>query len=164
MKTMIRDISASDLDAVLSLNRSEVPRVGDVDLPRMRWFVSNAAYFRVVNRNGALAAFLIGMRPGTAYASPNYRWFCEHYDDFAYIDRVAVSELARRQGHASRLYDDFANTVPASVKVLTCEVNIKPPNELSMQFHHKLGFRQVGSLRSDNGTKEVAMLAKDLRQ
>jgi hypothetical protein len=163
MNTMIRDINASDLDVVLSLNQSEVPHVGDVDLSRMRWFVSNAAYFRVVSHNGNLAAFLIGMRPGTAYKSPNYRWFCERYDDFGYIDRVAVSESARCQGLASRLYDDFARAIPASVKILTCEVNIKPPNELSMQFHHKLGFRQVGSLQSDGGAKEVAMLAKNLR-
>lgn len=164
MNFIIRDVGASDLDAVLSLNQSEVPYVGDVDLEKMAWFSSNAAYFRVVISDEELAAFLIGLRPGSDYASPNYRWFCDRYDDFAYIDRVAVSATARRHGLASRLYDDFAGAVPASVEVMTCEVNIKPPNETSMQFHQKLGFHQVGSLQSDGGAKEVAMLAKDLRQ
>ncbi len=130
----------------------------------MAWFSSHATYFRVASNGDELAAFLIGLRPGTRYASPNYRWFCEKYGDFAYIDRVAVSSTARRHGLAARLYDDFARAVPASVGLMTCEVNIKPPNEVSMRFHENLGFHRVGSLRSDGGAKEVAMLAKDLRQ
>jgi len=164
MNFIIRDISESDLDAVLSLNQSEVPHVGDADLKKMTWFSSNATYFRIAINDNELAAFLIGFRPGTDYASPNYRWFCDRYGDFAYIDRIAVSATARRHGLASRLYDDFAHAVPVTVEVMTCEVNIKPPNETSMQFHEKLGFHQVGSLQSDGGAKEVAMLAKDLRQ
>jgi len=164
MKFIIRDIDTSDLDAVLSLNQSEVPHVGDADLEKMAWFSSHATYFRVASNGDELAAFLIGLRPGTQYASPNYRWFCERYGDFAYVDRVAVSPTAQRHGLASRLYDDFAHAVPASVRLMTCEVNIKPPNEISMQFHENLGFRQVGSRQSDGGAKEVAMLAKDLRQ
>jgi len=102
------------------------------------------------------------MRAGTSDQSLNYRWFCNRYDDFAYVDRIAVAEFARRYGLASKLYRDFANSVPESVGVMTCEVNLKPPNETSMRFHEKLGFRQVGSLTFDNGEKEVAMLLRDL--
>jgi len=117
MNFIIRDISESDLDAVLSLNQSEVPHVGDADLKKMTWFSSNAAYFRIAINDDELAAFLIGLRPGTDYASPNYRWFCDRYSDFAYIDRIAVSATARRHGLASRLYDDFAHAVPVTVEV-----------------------------------------------
>lgn len=163
MDYIIRNIEAPDLDAVLLLNQSEVPHVGNVDLQQMQWFASNAAYFRVVCTRDRIAAFLVGMRPGTSYESPNYRWFCDHYADFAYVDRVAVADFARRLGLASRLYDDFAAAVPATVEFMTCEVNIQPPNESSMQFHQRLGFRQVGSQFTAGGSKEVAMLAKDLR-
>ncbi|MDH3435120.1 MAG: GNAT family N-acetyltransferase, partial [Gammaproteobacteria bacterium] len=100
--------------------------------------------------------------PGTSYASPNYRWFSDRYDDFAYVDRVAVARFARRRGLASRLYDDFAATVPASVKLMTCEVNLSPPNEASMRFHKQLGFRQVGVRTTEGGAKEVAMLVREL--
>jgi predicted GNAT superfamily acetyltransferase len=31
-----------------------------------------------------------------------------------------------------------------------------------MDFHRRLGFKQVGTLVSDDGTKEVAMLLKEL--
>ena len=158
----IANVSASDLAAVLQLNEAEVPNVGRVDIEQMYWFAEHATYFRVAKQAGQLAAFLIGLRPGTAYASPNYRWFCARYDEFAYVDRVAVAPSARRQGLAARLYDDFAASMPETVAAMTCEVNIRPPNDQSMQFHYRLGFREVGRLISEGGNKEVAMLLKDL--
>ena len=162
MAAIIRDVAGQDLDAVLSLNQSEVPHVGSVDLDRMRWFTRHASHFRVATAGSEIAGFLVGFRPGTTYGSPNYRWFCDRYGDFAYVDRVAVAEFARRSGLASQLYEDFAAAMPASVGVMTCEVNVRPPNESSMTFHTRLGFRQVGTLASDDGAKEVAMLLKDL--
>ncbi len=162
MNWEIRDVEASNLEAVLTLNQTEVPHVGSVDLDKMKWFAANAAYFRTVVVDKRLAAYLIGMRPGTSYESLNYRWFCDRYEDFAYVDRIAVANFARRYGLASKLYDDFARSVPKSVGIMTCEVNLKPPNETSMRFHEKLGFRQVGSLAYNDGEKEVAMLLKDL--
>lgn len=159
---IIRDIANSDLDAVLGLNQSEVPHVGSVGPDQMRWYAAHANYFRVASMTDRLAAYLVGFRPGSSYASPNYRWFCERYGDFAYVDRIVVAEFARRNGLASTLYDDFAASLPASVPIMTCEVNIVPPNESSMNFHRRLGFEQVGSLASEDASKEVAMLVKTL--
>jgi predicted GNAT superfamily acetyltransferase len=163
MDLVIRDVDASDLEALLMLNQSEMPHVGSLDMSKLQWFAAHASYFRVAVDGERIAAFLIGLRPGTSYESPNYRWFCGRYDDFAYVDRIAVAEFARRRGIASRLYDDFAAIVPASVSIMTCEVNIKPPNESSMTFHRRLGFHQVGSRSDADGSKEVAMLVKELR-
>ena len=162
MNFEITDVTTTDLVAVLALNESEVPNVGKIDIEQMHWFASNATYFRVAKSDGRLAAFLVGLRPGTDYASLNYRWFCDRYEDFAYIDRVAVAAFARRHGLASRLYDDFAASMPDSVKIMTCEVNIRPPNDDSMQFHSQLGFGEVGTQVTENGSKEVALLLKDL--
>jgi len=162
MDLIIRDIADSDLDAVHDLNQSEVPHVGSVDLEKMRWYAAYADYFRVVFRHGRLAAYLVGFGPDSSYTSPNYRWFCERYDEFAYVDRIVVAEFARRSGLATILYDDFAATLPESVPIMTCEVNIRPPNELSMTYHRRLGFDQVGTLVSGNGSKKVALLAKKL--
>ena len=162
MDFIIRNVSPQDLDAVLTLNQSETPHLGSVDEQKIRWFASEATYFRVAAADKRLAAFLVGLRPGTSYQSPNYLWFCARYADFAYVDRVAVAAFARRCGLASRLYDDFAAAVPESVEFMTCEVNIQPPNESSMAFHRGLGFRQVGTQKTEGGSKEVAMLAKRL--
>jgi len=162
MDYIIRDVIEPDLDTVLILNQSEVPHLGSVDLQKMQWFAANAAYFRVAIAADQLAAYLVGMRPGTSYESPNYRWFCDRYDHFAYVDRVAVAEFARRDGLASRLYEDFAAAMPTSISIMTCEVNIEPPNAGSMRFHERLGFRRVGSEATEDGAKEVAMLVRDL--
>jgi len=162
MEFVIVDVEPAGLEPVLALNESEVPALGKVDLDQMAWFAENANYFRVAMSDDRLAAFLVGLRRGTRYQSPNYRWFCERYDDFAYVDRVAVAADFRRHGLASRLYADFAAAMPASVGVMTCEVNIRPPNDESMRFHERLGFRQVGTQATENGAKEVALLAKTL--
>ena len=158
----IRDVREEDLEAILALNESEVPHVGSVTLEQMRWFYEHAAYFRVAANGPVIGAYLVGMRPGSSYASPNYRWFCERYEDFAYVDRVAVASDSRRQRLASRLYMDFAASVGATVDVMTCEVNVRPPNDTSMDFHRRLGFEQVGTLESADSSKAVALLAKPL--
>jgi len=157
---MLRDVGEADLENVLRLNEASVPAVNSVDLEQMRWFAANAAYFRVALRGEVFAGFLIGMRPGTAYASPNYRWFCDAYEDFGYIDRIAIAESARRLGIATLMYRDFEASLPASAGAMTCEVNLVPPNESSMRFHEDYGFRAVGTQTLDNGSKKVALMAK----
>lgn len=156
----LRTVEDADLEAVLRLNEAAVPAVNSVDLEQMRWFAANAACFTVATRNEQFAGFLIGMRPGTTYASPNYRWFCDNYDDFGYIDRIAIATDARRLGLATRLYRNFEAGLPPCVGVLTCEVNIVPPNESSMRFHEDYGFRRVGTQILDDGRKEVALMVR----
>ncbi len=50
--------------------------------------------------------------------------------------------------------------LPATARVMTCEVNVVPPNESSMRFHEDYGFRTVGTQTIDNGGKKVALMAK----
>ena len=162
MNFIIRDVTSEDMDEILTLNEAVVPAVNSIPIEKMHWFAEEAAYFRVAVADDRLASFLIGLRPGTAYESVNYRWFCEHYEDFGYIDRIAVAEHARRNGLATRMYNDFKATLAGNVDTMTCEVNLRPPNEVSMRFHERYGFSQVGSQPSEGGTKEVALMAKTL--
>jgi len=158
----ITDVKPSDLGNVLRLNDDSVPHVSRIDMAQMEWFASTAHYFRVVRHEQQLAGFLIGLRAGLPYASPNYRWFSENYTDFGYVDRVAVSATARRMGIASRLYEDFAASLQGEVDVMTCEVNIRPANESSMRYHRQYGFVQVGTQQTEGGEKEVALLEMKL--
>ena len=150
----ILPIQPSDFEEVLALNRASVPHVNLISHDELRWFTDNAAYLQVAKIDEELAGFLVGLRPGTSYASPNY-------EDFAYVDRVAVSEWARRRGVAESLYAQFAES-QADAPVMTCEVNIRPPNAGSMRFHNRMGFQQVGSQETDGGAKEVALMEKKL--
>ncbi len=162
MNFIIRDVSTGDMNEILTLNEAVVPAVNSIPIEDMHWFAENAAYFRVAVADVRLAAFLIGLRPGVAYESVNYSWFCNHYEDFGYIDRIAVAEHARRHGLATRMYDDFRASLEGFVGTMTCEVNLQPPNEGSMRFHERYGFSQVGSQLTEGGRKEVALMAKTL--
>jgi predicted GNAT superfamily acetyltransferase len=162
MEFIIRDVTPADLNTILRLNEQEVPAVSSVPIEKMQWFAEQAAYFRVAMKDDQLAAFLIGLRPGINYDSPNYRWFCERYEDFGYIDRIAVASHARRHGLATRMYDGFKASLPGGVDQMACEVNLRPPNESSMHFHERNGFEQVGSQTTEGGNKEVAMMVRNL--
>jgi predicted GNAT superfamily acetyltransferase len=60
------------------------------------------------------------------------------------------------------LYDDFETAFRHRVPLLACEVNLRPSNPASMEFHRRRGFIQAGSQVIDNGNKEVAMMVKQL--
>ena len=157
----IAAVEPAEYDDILQLNEASVPHVNSIDATQFAWFCEYGAFVRSARIDGRLAGFIVGLRPGIAYASDNYRWFCEHYDDFAYVDRIAVADWARRRGVAERLYTEFAAS-QSDAPIMTCEVNLRPPNEGSMNFHKRLGFRQVGSQETDAGAKEVALLEKTL--
>lgn len=161
MPIVIRDVLPDELSIILAMNEAAVPHVNHIDLAQMQKFSAEAAYFRVALADGQPAAFLVGLRPDADYHSPNFRWFCAHYPDFAYIDRVAVSETARRRGLGAALYRDFEQIFARCAR-LACEVNLRPANEASMEFHRRMGFEQVGSQTIDDGAKEVALLIKNL--
>ena len=157
----IKNVTSNDFVDVLQLNEDSVPHVSSIDIDDVQWFADNAVYFRIIRIDERLAGFLIGLRPGTSYSSPNYCWFCDNYDDFAYVDRVTVADWARRRGIAESFYNDFAQS-QSSVPVMTCEVNIRPANEGSLRFHQRQGFTKVGSQLIDDGDKDVAFMEKKL--
>ena len=157
---MIRDVKEQDLEAVLALNEAAVPHVNSIPMAQLETFRQEAAYFRVALVDGAVAACLVGLTPDADYGSLNFQWFKARYDDFAYVDRIAVAEYARRLGLGSALYADFEGRFTGRVPRLACEVNLEPPNEVSMAFHRRHGFVQVGTQPADG--KIVALLVKEL--
>jgi predicted GNAT superfamily acetyltransferase len=163
MKYSIRDATEADLPDILTLNEAVVPHVNSLGIADMQKFLAKAVYFRVAdNRDGEIVAFLIGLDPDISYKSPNFQWFCTHYGEFAYIDRIAVDPAARRQGVAEALYADFANQNAHWARRLCCEVNLRPANPGSFAFHTRIGFAQVGELDIYDGEQTVALLVKEL--
>lgn len=156
----IRDVSAADLPEVLALNEQSVPSMNSLTMERMRWFAANAAYFRVAESSGSIAGFLICMAPEAPYRSPNFLWLLERYQDFLYIDRIAVSAQFRRRGIAGALYRDAAATAPTRFEMLACEVNLRPRNPGSLRFHEQYGFEPVGT--QDHGDVEVQYMIRPL--
>jgi hypothetical protein len=156
----LRDVCSGDIAAVRALNESVVPHVNSIDAGAFEGFMAQAAYFRVVSLGGEIAAFLVGFRPGAAYASPNYRWFCERYTEFVYIDRIAVACEFRRRGLGNLLYEDIERFAHERAPLLACEVNLVPANPRSVAFHERFGFSQVATQETDGGAKTVSLMVK----
>ena len=159
---VIRPVETRDLDEVHALNEAAVPHVNSIPRDEFVRFMSVAAYFRVAATADAVVGVLVGFEPGADYASLNFRWFEAEFERFFYIDRVIVAPAHRGGGIAGRLYEDAAAFASGRAPRMTCEVNITPPNEPSMRFHHAQGFREVGRQHTDGGAKEVSLLARPL--
>lgn len=161
----LRDLTVADLDAAHVINVANVPEVGDVTLERLAWLHEMTAISTGVFANdGSMLGFCMVFPPDTAYDSVNYTWFMERGDDAYYLDRVAFSQAARRQGLGTRLYDAVEQRIRVEsreIRRLTLEVNTNPPNAASMAFHTGRGYLEVGRQSTPYGT-EVAMLEKPL--
>ncbi|MFZ2237799.1 MAG: GNAT family N-acetyltransferase [Dokdonella sp.] len=162
MPVTIRDVRENELDAVLALNNSAGTTILPIDDAGIRWFNQNARYFRVAEVDGKLAAFLVGIADGTDYASPNYRWFAQHYPAFVYIDRIVVARPFRGLGLGRLFYADVTSFAEARVPMLTCEVFLEPRDDVSLLFHGTYGFQEVGQQVMEAVNRRVSLLAKQL--
>jgi len=161
---VLRDATAADLADVLALNRAHLPHIGALSPAGLRQLHERAIHFRLAEAAGALVGFLIALDPPAEYGSPNFLWFKARYDRFVYIDRVAVVAERRRHGVGRRLYEDLERFAGArGFDLLTCEYNLRPPNDDSARFHGRLGFAEVGRQDTEQGQKTVSLQIKTLR-
>jgi predicted GNAT superfamily acetyltransferase len=155
---MLRDYAPTDADAVLALNAADVAVLSPLDAPALAALAAQAAYFRVGCGEHGVAAFLLALREGADYASPNYRWFAERYPRFVYVDRIVVAPAARGAGLGAALYADlFAFARAAGIDTIACEFDVDPPNPASARFHARFGFHEAGRQRVAGGRKEVSL-------
>ena len=131
----LRDATVDDLPTLCHLNNAADPAVNALPPPDMRWLYDHAIYRRVaVSSSGEVGAFLLGLGPGIAYDSLNYRWFSARYPTFVYVDRIVVDAALRGQGVGTLLYNDIWQLAQAQKNVLLCEVNLRPRNDISLAF------------------------------
>jgi predicted GNAT superfamily acetyltransferase len=153
---MLRDAEERDWPAVLALNDASVEDLSPMDAARLARLVGWACYFRVIEVEGQVAAFLLGFRKGAGYDGEIFGLFSRQEDDFVYIDRVVVDARCRGRGLAGRLYDDIGGLARAAgVGRLLCEAYVT--NEVSRGFHRARGFREIGRQVQANG-KTVSLL------
>jgi predicted GNAT superfamily acetyltransferase len=159
---LIRDTVTTDLDAALALNNANVPELNELDRAEIERLLGMAEVALTAEVDDTFAGFCIVFPPGVDYGSLNYGWFSRTYDDFAYLDRIAVDPAFRRYGIGRGFYAELGRRLTGRFPLLTCEVNIRPYNEPSLTFHHSIGFREVGQQDTDGGNKTVSLLALPL--
>lgn len=160
VEMLIRPLTFDDLPAVERLNNAAIPAVSEADLAKLGALVDESCLSLVAEIGDAVVGFCINFDPDASYASVNYRWFCERYENFVYLDRIAVDVTKRDMGIGAALYAAVEEKI-AGTPWLLCEVNLRPRNDGSLRFHERLGFVEVGQQETDYGIL-VSMLAKDL--
>jgi predicted GNAT superfamily acetyltransferase len=151
---------AADEPAVLALNNDNAADLSWLTPERLSHLIANASHALLI---GPAEALLLAFDQDADYDSPNFLWFRERHERFVYVDRIVVSASARGKGHGSRLYRHlFGEAARAGYPLVTCEVNVEPPNPVSEAFHGALGFSAVGAATLGAG-KAVRYYTRPLR-
>mgnify|MGYP000259395867 FL=1 len=153
----IHPATIDDFAVIESLNNSVVNLTSPMDAERIQQLHAMSSYHRVIVQDSQLMAFLLVLGPDCDYNSVNYQWFDQHYDNFAYIDRIVVRDGSRGRGLGTLLYENlFAWAISQQIGNIVCEYNVEPLNEASRKFHDVLGFQEV-SLKRIGQAKRVSM-------
>ncbi|GAB1411181.1 hypothetical protein MASR1M90_23350 [Desulfovibrionales bacterium] len=133
-----------------------------MDADQYRKLLSMSDFAFIAELDGEIAGFLLALREGRPYDNGNYRWFTSHLKNFLYIDRVVVDEAKRGIGLGRSLYAQlFTWSVARQIRQVAAEIDIEPPNPISLTFHDRHGFVELGTRILDNG-KRVSMQVKTL--
>jgi predicted GNAT superfamily acetyltransferase len=162
MSIVVRDVREHELDSVLALKNAAGPAILPLDANRLRRFYRTAEYFRVAERDGSLAGFLVGFGSDADHDSGNFAWFRERYPHFLYIDRIVVASRRRGGGVGRAFYADVQSHAELRYPQLTCEVFLEDGNDPALLFHGSFGFREVGQRVMPETGVRAAMLMKEL--
>jgi len=166
MSIVIRDVREHELDSVLALNNNAGQAILPLDAAKIRRFHDTAEYFRVAERDGNMAGFLVGYGSDSAHDSCNFAWFRQRYPSFFYIDRIVVASRRRGGGVGRAFYADVQSYAELRYPQMACEVFLDHGADAALLFHGSFGFREVGQNIMHNAEGDVdvrtSMLLKDL--
>jgi predicted GNAT superfamily acetyltransferase len=162
MSIVIRDVREHELDSVLALNNNAGLAILPLDSARLHYFYKTAEYFRVAERDGNLAGFLVGFGSDSVHDSSNFSWFRTQYPNFFYIDRIVVASRRRGGGVGRAFYADVQSYAELRYPQLACEVFLDHGADAALLFHGSFGFREVGQNLMPEVDVRASMLLKDL--
>lgn len=164
MDFIIRPAQAQDYPEILRLNEADVDMLSPMDEETLGRMAELVELFQVAEADGRIAGFLMVYRENSGYWSENYAWFCEHYPELLYVDRIVVAGEYRKYGLGQKFYEEVFRLAEGSgVPLVVAEIDIAPKyNAPSMAFHEKMGFHEVGT-RLFKGTITVSLQVKELQ-
>ena len=145
------DYDENYVSDIYIINQDNVPKVGSLDsIDQQKKLLSVSSYHSILLEDDELIGFAICFRESRPYWSENYKYFENKLDRFLYVDRIAIRNDYRRQGHAKRMYEDIFSFAGHDGLTVTAEVNTKPANQGSIRFHEYMGFKEVGMRSFDD--------------
>jgi hypothetical protein len=161
-KVVFRPAQPVDSEAILAINQAGYPGVVRLTPVELTTLLATAPFFYVAQTAAPVIGYLIAFSAQDAYDGVEFGWFRQHYSDFLYIDQLAVAEPARRARVGMQFYQ-WAQQVARQhgLSSLVCEVNLEPPNPISLKFHAHHGFIKVGTMATPDG-RRVSLQRKSL--
>lgn len=134
------------LNEIYDMNQANTPNVGSLDsIEDLEQLISLSTYNLVALDQGAVVGFIICLREGTSYGSENYKFFLNKLKKFLYVDRVCIKKGYRRAGLGKAIYENIFLEAKKYSLPVSLEVNTKPLNQGSRDFHELMGFDQIGA-------------------
>ena len=146
MTFRIERLNSEDIEVMWRINEEGLPGVGKVSEEALSDLLALSELPLGVFDETGLLGFVLCLLPGTRYGSLNYAWFNERYDDFLYVDRIAIGAAARNRSAGTALYQRVLADAAERGWPVAAEVSLKPPNLGSERFHRRHGFAPVGVL------------------
>ena len=144
--TLAKPPSEKEVEEMHVINQENVPELGGLSELEDFWARVNwSEVIFVYKYEDVIKAFVLCMREGQTYNSPNYEYISNRFNKFLYVDRIAVQEQFRRKGIAEKIYTKVIDKGKENDLDILCEVNTKPSNKTSMAFHNKMGFEEIGT-------------------
>ncbi len=138
-------LSSKTLKDLYSLNQDNTPEVGSVrNVESFASLLVKSSVNLLIEHKKQPIGFIICFRESSEYESLNYKYFDKKKEKFLYIDRVVIKSHYRRMGLGTRVYNYLDELAAKELLPICCEVNSIPLNQISLNFHAKNGFREVG--------------------
>jgi hypothetical protein len=158
----LRKYEAEHAAAVLRLNAESVAVLSPMDRNRLRLLAGMCSLHLVAVGPAGVIGFMLGFTDGAAYDSVNYRWFASRFKRFLYIDRMVVGPSSRECGVGRAFHAaSEEHAVATGLVWIVGEIDLDPPNPVSLSFHERLGFVEVGRQALSSG-KVVSMRARSV--
>ena len=155
----LRELRSKDIPLVWKINEQGLPGTGKVSQQEIVELLHIAELTIGAFEGEQLVGFVLCFLPRTDYASLNYAWFNQRYQEFLYVDRIAVSENHRNQAIGSLLYQQVISYAKQYNYPIAAEVSLNPPNPGSMRFHHRFNFTEIGVFNQQS--KSVTMMMRE---
>jgi predicted GNAT superfamily acetyltransferase len=158
----MRDWRSADEADILRLNTESQSVLSPMNDERFAALRSMCCLLEVAAVDGRVVGFLMGFSDGAGYDSVNYRWFASRLQRFLYIDRVVITPELRGTGLGRRFYTEAERwATEHELCWLAAEVDLQPPNTVSLGFHRRLAFVEVGRQVAGNG-KQVSLQVRSI--
>ena len=154
----LRKLQTKDIPSIWLINQEGLPGTGEISEKEIADLLTLSELSLGAYEENELVGFVLCLPPNTRYGSLNYAWFNNRYENFLYVDRIAVSENHRNCKIGTKLYKEVISHAKQNNCPIAAEVSLKPPNPDSLRFHERNGFNEIGVLH--HKSKSVTMMMR----